>query len=44
MFESLEELRRTRHKALSLASMGKWTTINANKSVKDIEKEIIRSV
>ncbi len=43
MFESLEELERTRRKALSLALIGKWTIINANKSVKDVEKEIRES-
>ena len=44
MFESLEELERTRHKALSLASIGKWTIINANKPIEDIEKEIRKSL
>lgn len=40
MFESLDELKRIRRKALSLASIGKWTIVNANKLIKDIEKEI----
>ena len=40
MFESLEELERTRRKALSLALIDKWTIINAGKSIKDIEEEI----
>jgi len=40
MFESLEELKRIRRKAFSLASIGKWTIINANKPLKDVEKEI----
>ncbi len=40
MFESLEELKQIRRKALSLALMDKWIIINANKSVKDIGKEI----
>ena len=40
MFESMEELERTRRKALLLASMGNWIIINANKPKKDIEKEI----
>jgi len=40
IFESLEELKRIRHKALSLALIGNWTITNANKPVKDVEKEI----
>jgi thymidylate kinase len=40
MFESLEELRRIRRKALSLASLDKWTITNADKPVNDVEKEI----
>jgi dTMP kinase len=44
MFESQEELRQTRCKALSLALMGSWTIIDANKSIKDIEKEIRESL
>ena len=40
MFESLEELERIRRKALFLALVGKWTVIDANKPVEDIEKEI----
>ena len=40
MFESLEELKRIRRKALSLASIGKWTIINANKLIEDVEKEL----
>jgi len=44
MFESLEELKRIRRKALSLASIDKWTIINANKPVKDVEKEIRKSL
>jgi len=44
MFESLEELKRTRRKALSLASIDKWTIINANKPIKDVEKEIRKSL
>jgi len=39
-FESLEELRRIRHKALFLVSIGKWTIMNANSPVKDIENGI----
>lgn len=44
MFESLEELKRIRRKALSLASMGKWTIINADELIKDIEEEIRKSL
>jgi len=44
MFESLEELKRIRRKALSLTSMGKWTIINANELIKDIEEEIRKSL
>jgi thymidylate kinase len=40
MFESLEELERIRRKALFLALVGKWTVIDANKPIEDIEKEI----
>jgi len=42
MFERLEELRVTRQKALSLASIGRWTIIDANRSINDVEKEINR--
>jgi thymidylate kinase len=38
--KNLEELKRIGRKVLSLASMDKWTIIDADKSVKDIEKEI----
>jgi dTMP kinase len=44
MFESLEELEMIRQRALSLALSGKWTIINADKSVEDVEKEILRSL
>lgn len=44
MFESFEELKQIRRKALSLALMDKWTIINANKSVKEIENEIRKSL
>lgn len=40
MFESVEELERTRRKALNLASIGKWSVINANKSEGEVEKEL----
>jgi dTMP kinase len=44
MFESLEELKRIRRKALSLALMDNWTIIDGNKPVKEVEKEIIKSL
>jgi dTMP kinase len=44
MFESLEEMKQIRRKALSLALMDTWKIINANKSVKEIEKEIRKSL
>ena len=44
MFESLGELKRTRRKALSLATIDKWTIIDANKPIKDVEKEIRKSL
>jgi len=44
MFESMEELKRIGCKALSLASMGKWTIINANKPIDDVEREIMKSL
>jgi dTMP kinase len=44
MFESLEELERIRRRALFSALSGKWTIINADKSIGDIEKEILKSL
>lgn len=44
MFESMEELKRTRCKALSLALMGNWIIINADEPVDDVEKEIKKSL
>jgi dTMP kinase len=43
MFESLEELKMVRNKALFLALIGKWKIVNANKPVEDVEKEIKKS-
>ena len=40
MFESIEELKRIRHKALVLVLIGKWAIINADKSITDVENEI----
>ena len=44
MFEGLEELKRTRLKALSLASIGRWIIIDSDKPIKGVEKEIRRSI
>jgi len=44
MFESQEQLKQTRQKALYLALVGDWAIINATKSVKDIEKEIRKAL
>lgn len=44
MFESLEELKRVRCKALSLISMGRWTILDANKSIEEVEEEIQRQL
>ncbi|MDI6905399.1 MAG: hypothetical protein QMD13_07965 [Candidatus Bathyarchaeia archaeon] len=40
----MEELKRIRRKALSSASIDKWTIIDANKPVKGVEKEIRKSL
>lgn len=45
MFESLEALRKVRAKALSLAMIGKWTIINADKPREEVAmtiKQLIR--
>jgi len=44
MFESVEDLERTRRKALFLASIDNWTIVNANKPMEGIEKEIRESL
>lgn len=44
MFENIEDLQKIRVKALSLALTGKWRIINANRSISEIEKEIIKSL
>jgi dTMP kinase len=44
MFESLVELKRIRRKALSLASMDKWTIIDGNNPISNVEKEIRKSL
>jgi dTMP kinase len=44
MFENFEELEQIRRKAISLASVGRWTIINANKPTKDVQEVIRKSV
>jgi dTMP kinase len=44
MFESLEQLKTIRQKALLLASEGKWVIIDAGKSVREVGDEIIQAV
>jgi thymidylate kinase len=44
MFENLEELEQVRQRALFLALRGKWTIINADKPIGDIEEEILKSL
>jgi len=43
-FESLEELKRTRLKAISLVSTGRWKIIDANRSIENVEKEIEKDI
>lgn len=40
MFESINELRKVRVKGLSLALVGKWKIIDANRSTEEVEMEI----
>jgi thymidylate kinase len=42
MFESLDELRRTRLKALTLASMGGWKIVDANETAEKVGQIIIQ--
>ena len=44
MFEDLRELERIRSKSLTLASMGKWKVIDANKSPGNAEKEMTNTI
>ena len=44
MFENIEELQQTRRKAILLASIGKWTIINADQSIRDVQEAIRKSV
>jgi thymidylate kinase len=40
MFETLEELKKTRRKALNLALTDKWRIIDAGQPVSKVEKDI----
>jgi dTMP kinase len=44
MFENLQELQQTRRKAMLLACLGKWTIINANQPMGDVQEAIRRQV
>jgi dTMP kinase len=44
MFENIDELERTRLKALSLASADKWIIINGNESMRNVQGMIRRSI
>ncbi len=44
MFESLAELKQIRHKALSLAIIGNWTIMDADKPIAEVEAEIKKSL
>lgn len=44
MFESLEELKKIRRKALALALMDKWKIVDANKSINDVHRKIIEAL
>jgi dTMP kinase len=40
MFENLDDLKKTRGKAISLAQLGKWRIINANEEVANVRDSI----
>jgi thymidylate kinase len=40
MFEGINELRKVRVKGLLLALVGKWTIIDANRSIEEVGMEI----
>ena len=44
MFENINELERTRLKALSLASADKWTIVNANEPIGHVQEAIRKSL
>ena len=43
-FETISELSKTSGKALDLVSDGKWTIVNGNKPIPEIQEEILRVV
>jgi dTMP kinase len=44
MFESLEQLKNVRQKALALASAGNWLIIDAEGPVREVENEILQAL
>jgi dTMP kinase len=44
MFESLEELKKTRSKALFLALTDKWRIINAGQSISGVQKDLLAAL
>ncbi len=44
MFENLEELKKIRRKALSLALTGRWIIIDANRPIRTVQKEIVKAL
>jgi len=44
MFENLEELEKTRRKALNLATENRWKILNADKPMREVQEEIRRHI
>lgn len=44
MFENLHELEQTRQKAIRLASIGRWTIIDANRPIEHVQEVIRKSL
>ena len=44
MFETLEELKKTRSKALSLALIDKWRIINAGQPISEVQKDLLAAL
>jgi thymidylate kinase len=44
MFETLEELKKTRSKALSLALTDKWRILDAGQPVSDVQKDLLAAL
>jgi thymidylate kinase len=44
MFENIDELQRTRLKALSLAAGDKWTILDANETIGNVQDSIRKSL